>query len=40
MKKVYEKPEVEILSISNEIILGLSTNEGTFGWEGEADEEF
>lgn len=40
MKKAYEKPEVEVLSFFNEIILGLSTNDGTFGWDGEADEEF
>ena len=40
MKKVYEKPEVDILIISSEIVLGLSTNEGTFGWEGEADDSF
>ena len=40
MKKSYEKPEVEILIISSEIVLGLSTNEGTFGWDGEVDEEF
>ena len=32
MKKVYDTPEVEISYVSNEVILGLSTNEGTFNW--------
>ena len=40
MKKVYEKPEVDILIINSEKVLDLSTNEGTFGWEGEADDSF
>ena len=40
MKKGYEKPVVEVLTLTNEIVLGLSTNEGTFGWDGEVDEEF
>ena len=40
LKKVYEKPKVEIISYLNEIILDFSTTESTFGWDGEADEEF
>ena len=40
MKKGYEKPVVEVLVYTSEMVLGLSTNEGTFGWDGEADEEF
>ena len=40
MKKGYEKPIVEVLVLTSEFILELSTNEGTFGWDGEVDEEF
>ena len=38
MKKVYVKPEFDIIVLSSESVLDVSANNGNAGWEDELNE--